>query len=1125
MKKTNTRKSFLNLNIDLSFKMKLLTFLLAFTFMQFSANNTYSQDGKFNLDLKNVSIKNALKEVQQISDFKFLYNRKDLDLNNKITLIVKDANIETVLKKMFDNTSINFEIFKKQIILKKVVATKKITVEQEAFDLDVKGTIIDKAGNPLPGATVQVKGTTNGTQTDFDGKFSITTSQDEVTLVIQFLGFKKTEVKVTSSQKNLVITLIEDATALDEIVVVGYGTLKKSDLTGSVSTVKSEELTAYPATDPAQALQGRAAGVQIVANNGAPGSDYKVRVRGGTSINASSEPLFVVDGLVGGILPPPEDIASLEVLKDASATSIYGSRGSNGVILITTKKGFSGKTRINVSSSYSTQEVINTLDMLNAAQFTQYVQDAGANFSRYLGSNGETYDTNWQDKAFRTGFIKNNSINISGGSDKIKYYVSGVLFEQEGIIKNSGFERYSLTSNINVEATEKLDVGVNIFRRRSNTTGVRTQEASGGLFNTGIISSALLMEPDKPVFDENGNYVRGNLDILVDNPVSQLDNNINEMQEDRSQINLFADYEIFENLKFKTTFGFTNTRSTTGDFNNTNTLIGAPVGGRASLGNSSSTTIINENYLSYTKEIGAHKLNVLGGYSYQKTTNESSFSVGQGFVSNSLSYRNLGAASDLVAIGSGIQESEIASWYGRLNYSLDDKYLVQINGRYDGASNFAANQKWAFFPSIALGWNMKNEDFLKDVSAISNLKLRASYGKTGNQAIQPYSSLARVLSGGRALNIQNNQLVNALLPQTFENENLTWETTIQSNIGVDVSFLNNRIKFSADYYRMVTKDLLFNLPLDRIVGYIDLFYTTNLGEVENKGFEMTLSTVNFDNDFKWTTDFNLSANRNKILKLPEGLPIYYDEAPTNMKLGQTLVHQEGSPVGSFWGFVYNGVLQNDTTLTGDGFETTAGGESFVDNNGRDANGNLTGTPDGVLNGDDRTIIGDPNPDFIWGMNNTFSYKGFDLNVFFQASVGNDIYNFTRLQTDLGAGNSNATTALLDRWTPSNTNGSVPRANELRNTRSSSRWVEDGSYVRMKNISLGYNLPTKLTEKMKISSLRVYVSGQNLLTFTNYSGFDPEVSWAGASGNSANQGLDYVSYPNAKGITLGLNLGL
>lgn len=999
-----------------------------------------------------------------------------------------------------------------------ILPVAQIQTRYERFEQTVTGKVTDsETGDPLPGVNILAKGTTTGTVTDVDGNYRITVGDNITTLIFSSIGYTPQEVDI-NGRSEINVTLSPDVQSLQEVVVVGYGTMKKSDLTGSVSSVKSEALTAYPAQGTVQALQGRAAGVQIQSNNGAPGSDLKVRIRGGTSINASSDPIYVVDGFVGAALPPPEDIESIEVLKDASATAIYGSRGANGVIMVTTKRGQAGKVKIDFNSSYSLQNEINRLDLLNADQFMDYIQEARPGIEPAGGN------TDWQDEIFRTGGIQNYQLSLSGGNESVNYYVSGTYFDQKGVIVNSAFDRFSLTSNIDIKASDKFKVGVNLFAQRNTTDGVRTQEGSGGL-TPGVVSSTFKFEPDQPIYRPDGTFTIGRLHDPIDNPYAIATQLQDESVNDRFQANVYAEYEILKDLKFRTTFGATTNNGRRGRFSPTTLQEGRNAGGGdARVDGFKNTLLLNENYLTYNRSFAdIHNLSAMVGYSFQSSSSESWGGRSQAFITDAFSFWNIGSGSVFQAPNSELTEWQISSYYGRLNYSLLDRYLITFNARYDGSSNFSVNNKWAFFPSGAIAWNMKNEQFMEDINWLSFWKWRVSYGLTGNQAIEPYQTLARFSS---VYSVIGGQAVNAARPTTVANENLTWETTAQFDIGADIGFLDDRINLTLDYYRMVTSDLLFDVRLPQYSGYTNQI--RNLGKVENKGIEAMISSRNLTGEFQWTMDVNISANRNRVLSLPDGNDILYGSGPGHMVgLGDTQILREGEPVGTFYGWIYDGVYQEgDEFIPGGGFEQEPGGEKFRDINGQDEEGNLTGQPDGVLDSDDRTIIGNPHPDFIWGFNNDFRWKNFDLNIFFQGSQGNDILSYTLMELDLLAGINNATTNALNRWTPSNTNTDVPKASAGRTRRVSTRWIYDGSYVRLKNLALGYTLPSSLLDRLNIERLRIYVSAQNILTLTEYPGYDPEVNYQSSGGTNGNRnlGLDYGSYPNAKSYTIGLNIG-
>jgi TonB-linked SusC/RagA family outer membrane protein len=1083
--------------------MKLTFALILILSLQLSAK-VHSQN--ITLKLKNTSLIKVFTEIENKSSIRIVYNDDMLPQGNKYSVNAVNESISSILTDLLLNTNLTFTLSESNLLV--------IMQKESSAAMMINGKVLDDTNQPLIGVSVKIKGTNKGTITDVNGNYQINVDDAKAILVFNYIGFVTKEVAV-GSQKVVNVTLNADQKSLSEVVVIGYGGVKKSDVTGSVSSIKSKELSAYPSSGVQQAIQGRAAGVTVSANNGDPGGSYKIRIRGGTSVNASSDPLFVVDGFAGAILPPSEDIESMEILKDASATAIYGSRGANGVIIISTKRGKSGKTKIDFSTSYSGQEEINRLPLLTGDQFTDYIKAINP---AYVGGGA---NTDWQNLIFRPGNISNSQLSFSGGNEGIKYYISGNYYNQQGIIINSGFRRFSITSNLDFQATKWLKVGLNLFARSSQTDGIRTQEVSGGVNNTGVVASAFKFNPDSPVTLLDGSFTIARIGDPIDNPFALASEQINNTKGGLYQYNFFADFNLVKNLKFKTTFGSFSNSNRNGNFIPTTLNAGKLVGGEGSINQSNRQNYLSENFFTYSNTFDKkHNVTLLGGASYQKFISEDYGARSQSFLTNSVSYWNLGGGSVSLLGNSSLTESQLASLYGRINYNFDDRFLLTFNTRYDGSSNFSKNNKWAFFPSGAVAWNMHNEKFMQNIYAISSFKWRASYGLTGNQAINPYQTLAGFSSVFSAI---GNVPVNAVRPTSIANDNLKWETTAQQNFGIDVGLLKNRINFTADYYKSITSDLLFNVPLPQYSGYSSQLQ--NIGKIQNKGFEFTLGTKNLTGAFTWNTDFNISFNRNKVLELPGGNDILYANAPGHMVgIGQTSqILRVGQPIGTFFGWVYDGVYQTgDTFLTGGGFEQVAGGEKFRDISGKkDSNGLPLYTPDGIINNDDRTIIGNPNPKFTYGISNDFGFKNFDLNVFFQGSQGNDILSYTLLELETISGRNNATTVALNRWTPTNTNTDVPIASATRSQRTSSRFVFDGSYIRLKNIALGYTLPKAVANKFKMQSLRVYVSGQNILTSTKYRGYDPEVNYRSSN---LNAGVDYASYPNAKSVTAGINVG-
>lgn len=1075
--------------------MRITIFLFLVSILQTLANNTYSQVTKLSLDISATKLVDVLDEIEEQSEFYFLFNEKLINTNREVSINVKNERINEILDEIFKGTDVIYTIADRKIIL-----APSYLSESELQQRSISGTVTDEVGQPLPGVTVLIKGTTNGTVTNSDGSYSLTNIPEDATLVFSFVGMITQKIEV-GVQTTIDIKMVVDAIGIEEVVAIGYGTMKKSDLTGSVSQVKSEDIAAYPSGGLLQSLQGRAAGVQIQSNNGGePGASIKVRIRGATSINSSSEPLYVVDGFPGATMPPPEDIESVEVLKDASATAIYGSRGANGVILITSKQGKEGKTKIELNTSYSLQTEIRRLDLLNKDEFTDYINEVNPGyFLNALVGPG----TDWQDEVLRTGNIQNHQLSFSGGDKNLKYYVSGILYDQDGILKNSGYQRYSLTSNLNIKATEKFDVGLNLYAGRTVSEGIPTQQIRQ---SSGVIAAAYQAAPTLPIYDENGNYAVSTLADPSDNPAAIMNEYREENLSDILQANFFGEYKLLPELAFRVMLGANVRNGRNGSYASSK-LVGND-SGKATMSTSKNTDIINENYLTYNKKLGVHELGLMGGYSYQSSKWEGLSALNRNFLTDAFLWWDLAGGSDFSVPSSYLGKSELSSFYGRINYKLSDKYLITLNARYDGSSRFAKNNKWAFFPSGAIAWNVAEESFMDNVPQISQLKLRGSYGVTGNQAIGAYQSLAKLTS---VHSIQNSAVVNAIVPQSVANDNLTWESTEQTDIGLDLGLFDQKIYLVMDYYYKKTTDLLFNMPLPEYSGYGSML--KNIGSLQNQGIEITLSTQNINRELKWTTDFNFSLNRNKVLELPDGEDILYGIG-TFIELEYTNILREGEPVGVFYGNVYDGVIQEGENILPGNFEQYAGGEKYKDIDG-----------DKEITGADRTIIGDPNPDFIWGINNTLEYKGFDMNIFIQGSQGNDIFSMTLAELEQLKGNSNVTTEALKRWSPTNTDTDVPKASAGRSLRSSSRWIFDGSFARLKNISLGYNLPKSIIRPIGLENARIYFSGQNILTLTKFRGYDPEVNYnsEGTTNSNRNLGYDFASYPNAKSYTMGLKL--
>ena len=987
----------------------------------------------------------------------------------------------------------------------------------------ITGTVTDETNMPLPGVSVYVKGSTSGSVTDTDGKYKINAPADGI-LAFSFIGMRNTEVAV-NGRTTVDVAMESDVSQLEEVVVVGYGTQKKSDVTGSVGSVSTKEIKATPITGMAQAIQGRVAGVQVQQTSNAPGGGVSIRIRGGNSLQGSNEPLYVIDGFPisneSGPTINPNDIESIDILKDASATAIYGSRGANGVVIITTKRGRQGKTSIQFESYYGVQKVRKKLDMLDATQLATLINEGIANNNADTGKNAPPAftdeqianlgkGTNWQDEIFRSAPQQNYQLSVSGGDDKNQYLISGNYFNQQGIILGTGYERGAIRLNLDRQLSTKFKLSNSIVITRTGGNNVNT-DGDGGA-GAGVVYGALNFSPTVPVRNDDGTYTIDNRPgaIKISNPVGLAKLTKNQNTGTRILGNIFGEYKIVEGLTAKILIGANINNTKNSQYTPRTVYAGVGSNGSASLSTTQTTDVLNENTLTYQKTFNnIHSVTALLGYTLQKYRSESFGTSAQNFANDVLENNNLGTAQQTNTSNSNITESALRSYIARVNYDYGGRYLVTLTTRVDGSSRFGIGTKNAVFPSGSVAWRISKEQFMSGVPTVSDLKLRVSYGETGNQDIPQYSSLDKL--GTYNYNF-GNALSAGYAPSSIANRGLSWESTKQTDIGIDLGLFTNRITITADAYKKETGSLLYNVPLTATTGFPQSLQ--NIGKIENKGIELGLNTVNFESEFKWTTSFNITANRNKIITLGSNVKgdVPSGQASGHLQLSNSGILRVGEPVGTFFGLVTDGIFQNQEEIAASAQKTAKPGDRRY----KDL------TPDGTINASDRTILGHAAPNYFFGLTNNFSYKGFDLSVFFQGTQGNSIFNINRFEQESMTGVSNQSTAVLDRWTPTNPSNTIPRANSVGQPyQVTSRQIEDGSYIRMKNIQLAYNVPSSVLERLKIASARIYVSGQNLVTFTHYSGYDPEVSRFGQDNPSL--GSDYGSYPTAKMYLVGLNL--
>jgi TonB-linked SusC/RagA family outer membrane protein len=996
-----------------------------------------------------------------------------------------------------------------------------------AQEQTVTGTVKSDDQSPLPGVYVLVKGTSSGSVTDADGMFKIVAPTD-ATLVFSFIGMRNQEVPL-AGRTSIDVIMETDIEQLDEVVVVGYGTQKKRDVTGSMASISGKEFKGQPVTGLAQSMQGRAAGVQVSQISSAPGGGVSVRIRGGNSINANSEPLYVIDGFPvlneAGPTINPNDIESIDILKDASATAIYGSQGANGVVIITTKRGKTGRTNVNFETYYGVQKVSKKLDMLNATELAQLINEGIANtnadnigkpgFPKAPAFTQEQIDalgegTNWQDEIFRDAPQQNYQLSISGGDDKNQFMISGNYFTQDGIVLNSHYERGSIRWNLDRKITDKIKFSNSLSYQQTSGNAVNTDNDGGS--NAGVVYGALNFSPTVPVFAPDGSYSIDNRPgaIKISNPVALAEETTNGTKVNRLLGNISGEWEITEGLSLKSTVGVNLVTNKNSIYTPRTVYAGVGSNGSAAVSSSQENTWLSETTLTYFKSFNeAHKLTAMLGYSVQHRYFEEFRAAAQNFPNDIVEFNNLAYAQQTNPSTSGSSEWGLTSYIARVNYDYKERYLATLTARADGSSRFGEGNKYAVFPSGSVAWRISKENFMSGVRAVSDLKVRVGVGVTGNQGIPPFSSLS-------ALSTANYNFGNSLsigyAPNRIANPKLQWEPTAQTNIGIDIGLFTNRVQITADYYDKNTTELLYNVPLPITTGYNNSLQ--NVGKIGNHGFEFTLNTVNIDRAFKWNTNFNISFNRNEILDLGSNVKgdVPSGQASGHLQLGNSGILRVGEPLGVFYGLKADGIFQNQAEIDASAQKSAKPGDRrYVDVN-----------PDGVINASDRVILGQAQPKYSFGFTNTFSYKGFDLTVFFQGVHGNSIFNLNKFELESMTGVSNQSGSVRDRWTPDNPSNTIPRATATGVPyQVTSHQIEDGSYVRLKNIQLAYNFSGPLLEKIKMSSARVYISGQNVFTSTDYSGYDPEVSRFG--GDVFSFGTDYGSYPVAKMWLIGASL--
>jgi len=974
---------------------------------------------------------------------------------------------------------------------------------------------------------VLVKGTQIGASTDSDGAYQLVAPTPNDTLVFSFVGFVEQEVPI-GGRSVINVTMQEDDIALDELVVIGYGEVQRRDLTGSVSSVTAESIDRLPAPSTDQLLQGQVAGVHVTTNSSRPGGGTSVRIRGTGSITSGSEPLYVIDGVpiyndnksvpgTGGnrVAPNPlaginpQDIESIEVLKDASATAIYGSRGANGVVLITTKQGRAGNRSISFSSSLGAQTPAKTFDVLTAEQYVQFANEAADFYGlgQVFPDPPSSYETtDWQDQIYRQGLRQNYQLGVRGGNQSTRYALSGNYLNNEGIMVNSGFERYSARINLDQSVTSA-------FRVRANVTASRALYAvtneGGTTYSTGASLAAASFLPVVPVFNENGEYADQTQQVPfgsrpMENPVAWVREIDDDTAINRLLGNVEGVFDLRDNLQLRVSLG-ADIEELKREGYSTRRLVQTNRDGSASINMRDRMSLLNENVVSYNASFAdAHELDVTAGFTWQNETAEYASLQNGDFVADITRTDDIGSGSQPGGpnVGSSRSEWTLLSWLGRANYSFRGRYLLTLTGRADGSSKFGAGNKWGIFPSGALAWRVSEEAFMRDVGVISDLKLRASYGLSGNQEIGTYRSLARLSTRGYAF---GGTEVVGYIPVSVANQDLRWETSRQFDVGLDLGLFDQQVRLTADYYRKRTEDLILPVTLPFGTGFGSAI--KNTGSIQNEGIELSLQTFVETGAFSWTSNANFATNRNEVIDLGESDRFFGPSMLPGESEGALI--EEGRPIGVFWGYETDGIINDEAELDALGYGVL-GGLKIIDQDG-----------DGAISPADYTVIGNPHPEFTYGWTNTFTYRDISLTAVLQGVYGNDVWNMnlnSLEHTDLEL--NSTVRRFRERWTPDNAqDATFPRAGFDQNEYSRTDYlIEDGSYLRLRTLTLGYELPA---QRLGLQRLRLYVQGHNLFTVTDYTGLNPDVNTFGQG--SINTGFDNAAYPLAREFTAGVDI--
>jgi len=1103
-------------------------------------HNVSIEDVYISINLEDATLEQTLNAISEKTDFKFAFERNNIKSVQSLSTKASNESLADVLREISKNTDLSFKRVNDNIFISRKKMLSK-AVEEELINsglfqgITVSGKVLSGDDNSgLPGVNVIVQGTTVGTVTDIEGAYSLDVPDENSVLVYSSVGFV-TEAITVGTRTIIDVTLNTDVTALSEIVVVGYGTQKRAEVTGAISSISAETITEVPITSAEQALQGRAAGVNVIGN-GQPGSSPVIRIRGLGTVN-DNEPLIVVDGIVGARLEDinPNDIKSMEVLKDASTTAIYGALGANGVIMVTTKSGMKGKPKVSFDAWVGVQTQKKRYDVLNTEQYIQYATDIGnlqdpvaipvritdPEYASYLQN-----DTNWQDAIFQDGVMQNYNLSVAGGSEMSNYMFSAGYLDQEGIVVNTGFQRFNFRAN--------SDFTVGRFKfGETLTTSINQQRPYQDAGGRSQVEHAIKMAPYFPVYNpENLGGFQGPISSLdnqdAENPVRAMTLTDRVNASETLLGTLFAEWEIIDGLKLKTQGGMNYRNYRENQFipmfdDSQNDGGGQHFSDRAQIEKNRSNTqsLIWTNSLTYTKTIAeAHNIVALLVAEQQSTDYERVDASSTNQITDEIEQVSLNEAN----LSSNSSEYRRVGYVGRINYNYKGKYILAASYRTDASSRFGSNNRWSNFPSVAAGWRVSEESFMQGISAISNLKLRGSWGKVGNDRIGDYRYSASLTDNYNYSFTSSEVLGVGTTAVGPANADLKWEETTMTNIGLDMGFMDDRITLSAEYYKNKSDDLLMELPLSSSLGWHTPTVAKNVGSVETSGFEFVLGYNDYEGDFQWSANLNLGTTKNEVLSLG-GVESISGGGFENENISRVIV---GEPMFYFYGYEMEGIFQDQADIDDHATQQNVepGDIKFKDVAGApDENGNPTG-PDGTIDSNDRTKIGNPFPDLTYGLSANFQYKGFDLNFFLMGVSGNDIYNTNLYDLEGMPRLFNSGVQVLDRWTGPGTSNTIPRAlGAGENVSVSTRFVEDGSYMRLRNISLGYTIPVNAFNN-SISKLRVYISSQNVFTITNYSGLDPEIGTHLTDDNvdrNYELGIDRGNFPMPKSFTAGVQL--